>query len=392
MFNDLPFWAYILITLGLTHITIAAVTIFLHRHQTHRALDLNPAASHFFRFWLWLTTGMRTAEWVAIHRKHHARVETSEDPHSPQILGIKTVLLTGAELYRREAEKRETIEKYGFDTPDDWLEKNLYHRFNSIGICLMLLLNVILFGFIGITVWAVQMAWIPFFAAGVINGVGHWWGYRNFEGPDASTNIVPFGLIIGGEELHNNHHAFAGSARFSNKWYELDLGWYYIRLMEMLGLARVKKIAPEPVTDRCKQKVDLDTVRAVVTNRLHVMSDYASDVVRKVYREETVKATLAKRKLMRKYRRLLIRNEILLDSSARQQLAELFHHSATLRVVYEYKQRLQALWQEKSFDQESILRALQEWCRQAEDTGVEALQEFAGKLKTYTIASTPVRA
>ena len=390
MFYDLPVWSYIFITLGFTHITIAAVTIYLHRHQTHRALDLNPAVSHFFRFWLWLTTGMRTTEWVAIHRKHHARVETAEDPHSPRILGIKTVLLTGAELYRREAAKARTIEKYGFNTPADWLERNLYHPCNSLGICLMLILNVTLFGFIGITIWAVQMAWIPFFAAGVINGVGHWWGYRNFEGPDASTNIVPFGLLIGGEELHNNHHAFAGSARFSNKWYEFDLGWYYIRLLELLGMARVKKVAPEPVTDRSKQRVDLDTVRAVVTNRLHVMSDYASHVVRKVYREETAKATLAKRQLMRKYRRLLIRHEALLDSSAQLHLAELFHHSAALRVVYEFRQRLQALWQEKSADQENILRALQEWCRQAEETGVEALQEFAAKLKTYTLAPVPV--
>lgn len=392
MFNDLPFWIYILITLLFTHVTIAGVTIFLHRFQTHRALELSPVASHFFRFWLWLTTGMRTIEWVAIHRKHHARVETADDPHSPQVKGIRTVLLQGAELYRHEAGNAETVEKYGFNTPADWLERNIYHRNNSLGICLMLILDVALFGVIGVTIWAVQMIWIPFFAAGVINGVGHWWGYRNFEGPDASTNIIPFGLLIGGEELHNNHHAFASSARFSNKWYEFDLGWLYIRLLELLGLARVKKVAPEPVTDLCKQKVDLDTVRAVITNRLHVMSDYASSVVREVYREETAKATLAKRQLMRKYRRLLIRHEALLDSAAKVHLAELFHQSATLRVVYEYRQQLQALWQEKSADQEKILRALQEWCLRAEATGVVALQEFAAKLKTYTVTPAPSNA
>lgn len=386
MFHDLSYWAYLLITLGITHITIAAVTIYLHRHQTHRALDLNPAVSHFFRFWLWLTTGMRTAEWVAIHRKHHARVETAEDPHSPQQLGIKAVLFTGAELYQKEAANKDTILKYGFDTPDDWLERNLYYRFNSIGICLMLVLNVLLFGFIGITIWAVQMAWIPFLAAGVINGIGHWWGYRNFEGPDASTNIIPFGLLIGGEELHNNHHAFASSARFSNKWYEVDLGWTYIKLMQLMRLARVKKVAPEPVIDHNKQGVDLDTLRAVITNRLHVMSDYASDVVKKVYREETVKANQTKRKLMRKYRRLLIRHENLLDNTARVHLAELFHHSATLKLVYEYRQRLQSLWLETTADQENLLKGLQEWCRQAEETGVEALQEFSLKIKSYTIA------
>lgn len=389
MFHDLPIWGYLLITLGLTHITIAAVTIYLHRHQTHKALDLNPVISHFFRFWLWLTTGMRTVDWVAIHRKHHARVETAEDPHSPQQLGIKAVLFSGAELYRREAANAETITKYGFDTPDDWLERNLYRRFNSLGISLMLIINVILFGFIGITVWAVQMAWIPFFAAGVINGIGHWWGYRNFEGPDASTNIIPLGMLIGGEELHNNHHAFASSARFSNKWFEIDLGWNYIKLMETLGLARVRKVAPAPVMDHNKQGVDLDTLRAVITNRLHVMSDYASDVVKKVYREETAKAGLTKRKLMRKYRRLLIRHEALLDSAARVHLAEVFHHSNALKVVYDFRQRLQALWQETSADQEKLLTGLQEWCRQAEETGVEALQEFSDKLKSYTLTPVP---
>ena len=390
MFHHLPIWAYILITLGLTHITIAAVTIFLHRQQTHRALDLGPAASHFFRFWLWLTTGMRTREWVAIHRKHHARVETEQDPHSPQVRGILTVLLQGAELYRREAANSATIEQYGFDTPDDWLERSIYSPCNYLGIGLMLLLDVVLFGAIGITIWAVQMMWIPFFAAGVINGIGHWWGYRNFEGPDASTNIIPLGLLIGGEELHNNHHAFASSARFSNKWYEFDLGWYYIRLLQLLGLARVKKVAPRPVTDGRKQKVDLDTVRAVISYRLHVMSDYTSCVVRKVWREEAVKATLAKRRLLRKYRRLLIRHEALLDSSAHRHLAELLQDSAALGVVYEFRQRLQALWQERTTDQESVLKALQEWCLQAEATGVEALQEFAAKLKTYTVTPAPV--
>jgi len=389
MFHDLSFWVYLLIALGFTHITIAAVTIYLHRHQTHRALDLSAPVSHFFRFWLWLTTGMRTIEWVAIHRKHHARVETVEDPHSPQQVGIKTVLFTGAELYRKEAANTETIAKYGFDTPDDWLERNLYRRRNSLGLGLMLVVNLLLFGFIGLTIWAVQMAWIPFFAAGVINGIGHWWGYRNFESPDASTNIIPFGLIIGGEELHNNHHAFASSARFSNRWYEFDLGWYYIRLMEMLGLARVKKVAPEPIIDSNKQGVDLDTLRAVFTNRLYVMSDYASDVVKKVYREETVKASQAKRKLMRKYRRLLIRHEVLLDHNAKKHLAELLHDSASLKLVYEFRQRLQALWQEKAADQENLLRGLQEWCRQAEETGIEALQEFAYKLKSYTVTPCP---
>lgn len=385
MYSGLPFWAYCLIALALTHITIAAVTIYLHRHQTHRALDLHPIVSHFFRFWLWLTTGMGTKEWVAIHRKHHARVETEQDPHSPQYHSIGKVLFDGVDLYRREARIQETLDNYGHETPDDWMERNIYSRFTYAGVILMFVINVGLFGFIGMSIWAVQMAWIPFFAAGVINGLGHWWGYRNFEPSDASTNIVPFGILIGGEELHNNHHAFASSARFSNKWFEFDLGWHYIKALQMLGLAKVKKLAPQPMINHGKNGADLDTVRAVISNRLHVMSEYARDVVKTVYKQEKIKATIAKKKLLRKSKRLLIQHELLLDSNAKIRLEELFKQSDSLQVVYEFRQRLQALWQEKTASQEKILAALQEWCHQAEETGIESLQEFARKLKGYTL-------
>ena len=271
----LPWWGYVVVAVALTHVTIASVTIYLHRCQAHRGLDLHPIASHFFRFWLWLTTGMVTKEWVAIHRKHHAKVETAEDPHSPQTRGIKTVLLTGAELYRVESRNSETLEKYGLGTPDDWLERNIYARHSWEGVGLMLVINFMLFGPIGLTIWAVQMAWIPVTAAGIINGIGHYWGYRNFSCEDASRNIVPWGIIIGGEELHNNHHAYGTSAKLSSRWYEIDLGWVYIRTLEAFKLAKVRKVAPRLKFNRAKLNADLETLQAVITHRYAVLTSYA---------------------------------------------------------------------------------------------------------------------
>jgi len=389
MLSDLPVWAYIAITLGLTHVTIVAVTVYLHRHQAHRALDLHPLVSHFFRLWLWLTTGMSTKGWVATHRKHHARVETDEDPHSPQVLGIRKVLWQGAELYRLSANDPQVLADFGHGTPDDWMERNIYVRFQNYGILLTLAANVILFGAIGITVWAVQMAWIPFFAAGVINGVAHWRGYRNYESPDASTNILPLGVLIGGEELHNNHHAFASSARFSSRWYELDLGWAYIRLMQWLGLARVRRLAPRPAFDFRKPQVDVDTLRAVFSNRMHVMADYARDVVGQVIKEEKTRANKASRRLLKRSKRLLTRHEVLMDARSRQRLDAALNQSRSLQVVYEYSQRLQALWQQKADSQEHLLRALQDWCHQAEQTGIRALEDFARSLRGYTQVPDP---
>lgn len=384
---QLPWWGYVLAALLLTHITIASVTLYLHRHQAHHAIDLHPVASHFFRFWLWLTTAMVTREWVAIHRKHHARVETGEDPHSPQIHGINTVLFAGAELYKQEAQRRETLESFGHETPDDWLEHHVYSsRYGrDLGVTLMLLIDFVLFGFAGITIWAVQMAWIPFFAAGVINGIGHWGGYRNFESPDASTNIVPWGILIGGEELHNNHHAFASSAKFSSHWWEFDLGWFYIRCLDGLRLARIKRIAPRLMIDRHKLEIDIDTVSAVVAHRFHIMSDYARRVVGRVYEEEKTKANIATRKLLKCGRGLITCPAFRMDDRARMRLEELLSHNHSMKVVYEFSQRLQALWTEKSASHESLLHSLRDWCEQAEATGIEALQEFARNLRTYTL-------
>ncbi len=384
MFHDLPVWAYLLLTLFLTHLTIISVTVFLHRHQAHRALDLHPLMSHIFRFWLWLSTGMVTREWVAVHRKHHAKVETEADPHSPTQHGIIKVLTEGTELYRQEAAQPATLEKYGHQTPDDWLERHIYIPYSSLGIGLMLLLNVVLFGAPGLTIWAVQMLWIPLFAAGVINGLGHWCGYRNFESADASTNILPLGVFIGGEELHNNHHAFAGAARFSNKWYEFDLGWFYIRLLSGLRLAHVRRLAPVPHFDHDKQTIDLDTVQAIISNRLHIMAVYARTVVGQVYKEEASAASRRARRLLRRGRRYLTRHEFLLDANALHNLEQVFANSDRLRQVYELKQQLQQLWLQKSATRESLLGDLQSWCRQAEATGICALQEFAAALRAYT--------
>ena len=292
---ELPWWGYVLVTLGLTHVTIAGVTIYLHRCMAHRALDLHPAVIHFFRFWLWLTTGMSTIEWVAVHRKHHAFVETEEDPHSPQIAGIKKVLFDGVELYRTASRDQSTLDKYGHGCPNDWLERNVYTKFSSRGYFVMLAINLLCFGPIGLTIWAVQMIWIPFFAAGVINGVGHWAGYRKFETADTSTNIVPWGIIIGGEELHNNHHAFASSAKFSFQPWEFDVGWLYIRILECVGLAKVKKIAPKPMFNPAKQYADLDTVGAVISNRFQIMAQYAKKVLAEVHAEELRLADKASR-------------------------------------------------------------------------------------------------
>ena len=385
-FLELPWWGYVLVTLGLTHITIAAVTIYLHRYQAHHAVDMHPVLSHFFRFWLWLTTGMNTREWVAVHRKHHARVETMEDPHSPQIVGIRKVLLEGTELYKQEARKQETLNTFGHDTPDDWVEHHVYSRLNySGGIISMLLIDVALFDFVGITIWAVQMAWIPFFAAGVINGIGHWGGYRNFESPDASTNIIPWGILIGGEELHNNHHAFASSAKFSNKWWEFDLGWCYLVCMQKLKLARIKKVAPRLGIDRQKPDIDLDTLRAVITNRFHIMSRFTKIVVTRVCKEEKNRLDSTTRKLLKRGRRLITLPDTRLDENSRQHLAELLQRSDTMQVVYDFGQRLQALWTEKTATHDYLLHALREWCEQAERTGIKALEEFSRGMRTYTL-------
>lgn len=387
---NLSFWGYVAATLILTHITIASVTIYLHRHQAHRALDLHPAVAHFFRFWLWLTTGMRTKDWVSIHRKHHAKCETPDDPHSPQILGIKKVLLEGAELYRAESKNQETLERYSQGTPDDWIERHVYSPYSARGILLMLAIDLVLFGVPGITIWAIQMMWIPLWAAGVVNGIGHYWGYRNFECMDAARNIFPLGLLIGGEELHNNHHTFATSAKLSVKWWEFDIGWGYIRLLQAFGLAKVKRVPPKLQKNPAKNHVDLDTLTAVISNRFHVMANYSREVILPVLKEEKAKASSAGGKWLNKAKVLLVRAESLIDESSKQHIANMLKDNKTLELVYQYRLKLQDIWSRGTATQRELLEALQEWCKQAESTGIAALSNFAKHLRAYSVQKTTI--
>ncbi|HJV86836.1 MAG TPA: acyl-CoA desaturase [Noviherbaspirillum sp.] len=378
-------WEVLAYTLIVTHITIASVTIFLHRCQAHRALDLHAIPSHFFRFWLWMTTGMVTKEWAAIHRKHHAKCETEEDPHSPVTRGITKVLLEGAELYRAESKNRETMEKYGHGTPDDWIERNIYSKYSWQGVGLMLIIDVLLFGVVGVTVWAVQMLWIPISAAGIINGIGHYWGYRNYDCTDASTNIFPIGIIIGGEELHNNHHTFGTSAKLSSKWYEFDIGWLYIRILATLGLAKVKKVAPAPKFNRAKMVADFDTLQSVIANRYDVMAKYAKSIKR-AWREEVehlAEKAKFEAKFLKSSKKLLQREPAKLEAPQKQQLTELFAHSNVLQTMHEMRVELGAIWERSNSSREQLLQQLQDWCARAEASGIKALQEFALRLRSY---------
>ncbi|MCW8398523.1 fatty acid desaturase [Legionella sp. PATHC038] len=382
---NLSFWGYVIATLIFTQITIAAVTIYLHRNQTHRALTLHPIISHFFRFWLWLTTGMVTADWVAIHRKHHASSDVEGDPHSPVVFGIKKVFWEGAELYKAARKDKEMVAKYSHGTPKDWLERKVYSPHSAKGIVLMLLIDLFLFGVPGITIWAIQMMWIPFHAAGVINGIGHHWGYRNFECLDAARNIFPWGFWIGGEELHNNHHTFASSAKFSIKWWEFDIGWMYIRILSFLGLAKVKKLPPKLAMDEGKLQVDLDTVKAVIGNRFQVMSNYYKSVIRPILKQEKNNSIENKegKKLFARAGSLLRRENRLLNSKAKMRLSNLLEAREQLRVVYAHKQSLQNIWLKTASTQKELIEALQQWCRQAEESGLEVLRQFAQQLKGY---------
>ncbi len=385
----LPWWGVVLVALGLTHVTIAAVTIYLHRGQAHRALDLHPVVEHFFRFWLWMTTGMVTKEWVAIHRKHHAKVETEEDPHSPMTRGIGTVFWKGAELYRAEAKRSETMEKYGHGTPDDWVERNVYTRHETLGIVLMLLINIALFGVIGITIWAVQMMWIPVTAAGVINGIGHYWGYRSYASADTSTNIVPWGILIGGEELHNNHHAYATSAKLSSKWFEFDIGWMYIRTMAAFRLATVRKVAPKLRKAQPKPVPDVATLQAIITHRYHVATSYARSL-KAACQSEIVELKLKlhadeAHRLPRlgRIKRWLTAGPSALPPAEREHVETAVAQSHVLAVVEAMRAELATLWERSTDSTEQLVAKLQDWCHRAESSGIPPLAQFSAKLRRY---------
>lgn len=382
---DLPWWGLVLATLAITHVTIAAVTIFLHRHQAHRALDLGPIPSHFFRCWLWMSTGMVTREWAAIHRKHHAKCETPDDPHSPQHYGLPRVLFGGVFLYVKEAYNQQTLNHYGHGTPDDWLERNVYARSPAYGISLMLAIDIALFGILpGALIWGVQMVWIPFWAAGVINGVGHFIGYRSFACDDASTNLIPWGIFIGGEELHNNHHAYATSAKLSNKWYEFDIGWMYIRMLEILRMARVKKVAPKRRFVNARSVVDEQTLNAVVTHRYDVLSKYLKSL-RHIAAEETEqrKMSISEGKAAK---RLLRQRPGELSVQKQAQLASLLIRSERLSKAHAMRAELEALWERSSASREQLVKQLQDWIHAAEQSGIQQLEEFSLRLRRYAVA------
>ena len=379
---QLAWWQVLLIGLVLTHITIVSVTLYLHRHSAHRALDLHPAVQHFFRFWLWMTTGMTTKAWTAIHRKHHAKCEQAEDPHSPQTHGLKKVMWQGAELYRAEARNPDTLSRYGHGTPSDWMERHVYERHSVLGVSLMLIIDMALFGALGAALWAVQMAWIPFWAAGVINGVGHFWGYRNFEAQDASTNVSPWGLIVGGEELHNNHHTYPTSAKFSVKRYEFDIGWAYIRLMQAMGWATVKKVPPRLQLGEVKPVADEKTLEALIANRYEVMAAYARGV-RQACRAElaALQARQADATVLKVARRWLHRDVEKVPAMALPQLAQVRADSPVLDTMITMREELRQLWLNTSRSREQLTLDLQAWCRRAEESGIAALHDFSMRLR-----------
>ncbi len=381
---ELPWWGYVVYTLVVTHITIAAVTIYLHRHSAHRALDLHPVVSHFFRLWLWLTTGMETKAWTAIHRKHHARCETEEDPHSPQILGINTLLFQGADLYKRAAKDQEILEKFGHGTPDDWMERNIYAAHSVWGIALMMIVNFILFGFLGIVIWVVQMSWIPIFAAGVINGIGHYIGYRSYDAEDASRNILPWGILIGGEELHNNHHAYPTSARLSSKWYEFDIGWLYIRTLETIGLARVHRVAPQVRLAAAKADCDAATLQAVITHRYDVLTHYARTLKGTCVEElNKLRAARAVRVDSALLRRSLSSETPSLQEAEKADLKQALEHSTVLATIHHMRDELTALWQRSTATTDQLVVQLNDWCKRAEASGISALEKFSKRLRSY---------
>jgi len=372
----------------MTQLTIFSVTLYLHRSQAHRGVDFHPVVAHFFRFWTWLTTSMITKEWVAIHRKHHAKCETEEDPHSPQFKGIGTVFWRGVELYREARGMRADIEQYGRGTPDDWIERHLYTPHATLGPTLLLLVSFVLFGFAGVAVWAIQMLWIPFWAAGVVNGLGHWWGYRNFDTTDTATNLSPWGVWIGGEELHNNHHAFPSSAKFALRRWEVDIGWLVIRGLEKLKLAKVLRVAPSLDVRPNIHVPDADTLKALLAHRFQAMTDYRRNVLMPALREEARAAGAKLRSLLpRRMRKALADDGRWLPPDAREQLQQWIEQRPRIRTLVEYRRRLAAVLEARTTNVSEAVQNLQAWCREAEASGIRALQEYAARLKGYRLQS-----
>ncbi|UOF14709.1 fatty acid desaturase [Lysobacter capsici] len=380
------FWELAVYFLVVTQLTIMSVTLYLHRSMAHRSVDFHPALAHVFRFWTWLTTSMITKEWAAIHRKHHAKCETEEDPHSPQFKGIDTVMWRGVELYREARAERDDIEKYGKGCPDDWIERKLYTPHATLGPVLLLALSFVLFGFAGVAIWALQMLWIPFWAAGVVNGLGHWWGYRNFETTDTATNLTPWGFWIGGEELHNNHHAFPSSAKFALRKWEFDIGWTVIRGLSALRLAKVLRVAPSLDVRPNIAMPDGETLKALLAIRFQAMTDYYRNVTLPALREEAGHAGDRMRSLPRRLRKGLADGGRWLDGDARARLQHWIDERPRMATVADFRQRLAQVLDDRSHDAQATLARLHAWCVEAEASGIQALQQFSARLKGYALA------
>lgn len=381
---DLSAWQVVLYTLIMTHISIVSITVYLHRAMAHRAMDVHPALAHFFRFWCWFTMATITKEWISVHRKHHAKCETDEDPHSPVRKGLKTVLSTGAELYQAEISKKETLERYGKGTPETWVDVNVYAKHKNLGVTLLGFMNIILLGPIGITVWAIQMLWQPVHAAGIINGIGHAFGYRNFECADASRNITPIAIWIGGEELHNNHHTYPNSAKLSVKPWEFDIGWMYIQMFKSVGLVKNVRQGPVVHVDKNKTELDQDSALAAANNRFQIMAKFYQSVIKPVVNEKKEEANTKLAPVMKRAKKLLSRDEILMTDQYRKQLAELIEYDEMVEKVYQMKQELQLVWKKRSASRDELLHAMQAWCKEAETSGIRALEEFSYSLKQYS--------
>ena len=376
---------YVIYTLVVTHITIVCITLYLHRGICHSAIEIRPILSHFFRFWLWLTTSMRTADWVAIHRKHHAKVETIEDPHSPAFYGIATVLLKGADLYHEEKNNKETIDKYSKNCPTDWIEEKLYTGRNNLGILLLFITNVILFGVVGIIIWSIQMAWTPIFAAGGINGAGHYFGYRNFDTNDDSTNMSPLALIIGGEELHNNHHAFPTAAKFSLKPWEFDIGWLYIKIFSLLGQVRVKRLATKTIIRSPNNNLNSEIGYALLKSKITVITNYTRNVLKPTLKDETRNAKNDIKKLLKESKSTLARQPHRISNQDTTRLQEIFKESSSLQTVYNLKNQLYDILHARNTKHENFIETLNHWCEDAKSTGIDCLNDFSDSLKGYKV-------
>jgi len=382
---DLSVWQLVAVTLAMTHVTIVGVTVYLHRYSAHRSLELNAGLKHFFRFWLWLTTAQNTREWTAIHRKHHAKCETVDDPHRPVIKALSTVLRKGAELDRAEAPDPETPRIYGKNCPEDQLERTLYSRYPLLGIAIMGVIDLALFGVIGITVWAIQMMWIPVWAAGVVNGLGHAVGYRNFECRDAATNLVPWGILIGGEELHYHHHPYPNSAKLPVQRWEFDMGWAWIKVFSWLRLAKVQRVAPIAHRVEGKGHLDMDTAMAILNNRFQIMAQYRKLVIAPLVTQELAKADASVRHQFRRAKRLLSREPSLLEDKHQARIQTMLEHSQALKVIYEKRLALQQIWAKTSSNGHDMLAAIKDWVHEAEASGIQSLRDFADQLKTYSL-------